>query len=527
MHVANGPASRNPRIEASYTANGVRLKRSETALLPALALKGTVSMVDRQATFDAGISAGSGTRLDAKGKAAIPYGKAPLVATLSLSGSITWLLAPFSPALGTGVRNIEGTLRPNLTLALDGNKITGTGTILLDGASIYLPASGMRLTGGQAALSVQGDSLRLEKLSFQTARNGEVSASGAVLLDPAKGFPVDLAVVTRQALLANRPDILATVTSTIKVTGSTTDGFDVTGPVTVDRAEIGIGVSQAANYPTLPVREINGGNTPDPKAPKPPPVVAGKKPPKPPDTVRLALTVNAPQAVFVRGRGLDAEVGGHFTVKGNPEAPEVLGSLSLRRGTFDLAGHQLGFTRGNVSLADVNEIDPDLDFAATTTVDATTIEVDITGTSRSPKIALTSQPLLPQDEAMAMLLFGKPSAGLSPVEILSASQALAELTGGTPLGGGFFGHLRQSLGLDQLSVNSSSTTNANGTSSSPTAPPGGRYVAPGVYVGAQQGASDNSSRGVVEIEVFKHTKITGAIGADSNDKVGAKMDWDY
>jgi len=56
---------------------------------------------------------------------------------------------------------------------------------------------------------------------------------------------------------------------------------------------------------------------------------------------------------------------------------------------------------------------------------------------------------------------------------------------------------------------------------------GGRYVEPGVYVGAQQGASGDSSRGVVEIEVFKNTKITGAIGSDSNDKIGAKMEWDY
>ena len=129
---------------------------------------------------------------------------------------------------------------------------------------------------------------------------------------------------------------------------------------------------------------------------------------------------------------------------------------------------------------------------------------------------------------MAMLLFGKPASGLSPFELLSAAQALAELTGQAGGGGtGFMSRIRNVLGLDQLSVNSSSTTNANGSTSSKTSLQGGRYVAPGVYVGAQQGASTDSSRGVVEIEVFKHTKIEGAIGADSNDKIGAKMEWDY
>lgn len=517
----------NPKIDANYAADAVRIKRPEAALLPALALKGTATLANQQATFNSGLSAGSGTQLALKGTARLPQGNAPLVAAVTITGSTG--IAPFSPALGNSLRNIAGTLTPNLTVNINGEKITGSGTIALTGATVYLPASGLRLTGGAATLALQGDALQLQKLSFQTARNGVVSATGTIRLDPARGFPVDLTVTTQKALLANRPDLIATVSSNLKVTGSAADGFDVTGPVTVDRAEIGIGVSQAANYPTLKVREINGGNAPDPTAPKPPPpgAATGKKPPKAPDGVRLALTISAPQAVFVRGRGLDAEVGGQFTVNGNPEAPQVLGNFTLRRGTFDLLGHKLDFTRGNVSLANVNEIDPELDFAATTTVQSTTIEVDITGSSRAPKIALTSSPMLPQDEAMAILLFGKPSSSLSPVELLSAAQALAELTGGTPPGGGFFGRLRSGLGLDQLSVNSGSTTNSDGSTSSKTSLQGGRYVAPGVYVGAQQGASADSSRGVVEIEVFKHIKIEGAIGADSNDKIGAKMEWDY
>ena len=276
----------NPKVEASYAASGLKIKRPETALLPALELKGTVAMANRQAAFQSNLSAGGGTQLSLKGNAAIPQGNAPLTASVTIGGSTG--IAPFSPAFGTGVRNIAGTLQPNLSLTINGEKITGSGTIVLSGASVYLPASGMRLTGGQATMALQGDTVQLQQLSFQTARNGEVSASGTARLDPPRGFPVDLAVLTKGALLANRPDILATVSSNIKVTGSLTDGFDVTGPVTIDRAEIGIGVSQAANYPTLQVHEINGGNTPDPKAPKPPPPAAGgKKPPKPPDGVRL------------------------------------------------------------------------------------------------------------------------------------------------------------------------------------------------------------------------------------------------
>lgn len=518
----------NPRIEASYSADGLHVKRPETALLPAFALRGTASVVDRQATFDAAVTAGSGTRLGIKGKASIPQGTAPLAATVSLNGNID--IAPFSPALGDSIRNVAGTLSPNLTLTLEGDAISGAGTVALNNAALSLPATGLRMTGGQANIVLQGETLNLQSLTFRTARNGAISGNGTVQLDPAQGFPVDLHIGARNALVANRPDMIAAVSSDIKVAGSTLAGFDVTGTVTVDRADINIGGTQVANYPTIAVTEINGNNgaTAAPAKPNPPP--PGKVAPKPPEAggVRLALDINAPQAVFVRGRGLDAEVGGKLTVTGNPSAPAVLGNLTLRRGTFNLVGHQLNFTRGNVSLMNANAIDPDLDFAATTVVNSTTIEVDITGTARAPKISLTSSPSLPQDEAMAMLLFGKPSSGLSPFEILSAAQALAELTGQASGGGtGFLSKLRKGLGLDQLSINSSSSNAANASSGSTTSIQGGRYVAPGVYVGAEQGASGNSSRGIVEIEVLPHTKIQGSFGTDSNDKIGAKMEWDY
>jgi translocation and assembly module TamB len=123
---------------------------------------------------------------------------------------------------------------------------------------------------------------------------------------------------------------------------------------------------------------------------------------------------------------------------------------------------------------------------------------------------------------MAMLLFGKPASGLSAFELIQAAQALAELTGRDP-GGNALGRLRQGLGLDQLRLGSSDSR----SSSSPVSIEAGRYVAPGVYVGAKQGAAGNSSRGVVEIQVLENTKIEGDIGADSRGRVGVKMEWDY
>ena len=320
----------------------------------------------------------------------------------------------------------------------------------------------------------------------------------------------DLTVTSRNALVVSRPDLTASVSSDVKVTGSTVGGIGVAGPITIDRAEIAVGAEQSTSYPTLEVREINKPAASRrrrlSRSPRRP---SRRRAPRRlrATPMRLALSIRAPQAVFVRGRGLDAEMSGQLEVGGTPAAPTVTGGLTLRRGDFSLLGRRLAFSRGVVTLDNVDSIDPRLDFVASTTVQSTTINVAIGGTSRAPVIGVTSMPTLPPDEAMALLLFGKPASGLSAFELAQAAQGLAELTGHAS-GSGMLSRLRTGLGLDRLSVDSGSGP------TSPVSLEAGRYVAPGVYVGARQGATGNSSRGVVQVEVLENVKIEGDVGAD-------------
>jgi translocation and assembly module TamB len=110
---------------------------------------------------------------------------------------------------------------------------------------------------------------------------------------------------------------------------------------------------------------------------------------------------------------------------------------------------------------------------------------------------------------------------------LQVAQTLAELAGQSP-GEGVLGRLRKGLGLDQLSIGSSSATGEpTGAGANGVSLEAGRYVAPGVYVGARQGAAGNSSRGVVQLDVFDNIKVEGDIGANSTGRVGVKAEWDY
>lgn len=515
-----------PRVEASYTATGVRVRRPDTALIPSLSLQGTGSLIGQQASLDARLTAGGNTNLSIKGTATLPRGAGPVAAKITLGGSID--IAPFAPLLGNDIRNVAGRLRPDLSITVNGTQISGTGAVDFEGGAVAMPDAGLKLGNGQGRLVLQGDTLQVQRLTFQ-AGAGTLTGSGSMRFDAERGLVLDIGLAAQRALLVSRPDMVATISSTLKITGATSSGIEISGPVTIDRAEISVGGGETASFPTIEVREINKPGAAVASTQPTPARRPAKKQPAPNATpIKLALDVRAPQAIFVRGRGLDAEMSGQLTVGGSPSAPAVIGGFTMRRGTFSLGSRRLTFTKGVVTLDNLDSIDPRLDFLASTTAQSATVGVAITGTAREPKIEITSTPSMPPDEAMALLIFGKPASQLGASELLQVAQTMAELAGQSP-GEGVLGRLRKGLGLDQLSVGSSSSSRGEptGTAASGVSLEAGRYVAPGVYVGARQGAAGNSSRGVVQLDVFDNIKVEGDIGANSNGRVGVKAEWDY
>jgi len=224
-----------------------------------------------------------------------------------------------------------------------------------------------------------------------------------------------------------------------------------------------------------------------------------------------------------------ANLGGRLHLGGTASAPVPTGGLDLIRGHFNLGGKSLQFTKGNIAF-DGSGLMPVIDLEAThTSADGTSSTLAVTGTATAPQIKLSSSPYLPSDEVLAHLLYGTGTQNLSPMQAASLATSLAQLAG---VGGGGFGPLggiRSALGLDELSVGGGS-----GTSSAPTIN-AGRYLAPGVYVGAEQSAGGQGSKVKVEINLFKglkaNTTISNGAGAASGtsngESVGLSYQFDY
>jgi translocation and assembly module TamB len=164
---------------------------------------------------------------------------------------------------------------------------------------------------------------------------------------------------------------------------------------------------------------------------------------------RIALDVSlvAPKAVFVRGRGVNAELGGRIVIGGTTTSVVPSGQIDLIRGTFDILGRRLQLTKGIVSLQ--GDLKPYIEFESSASTSDGTATIEIAGPLDSPEVDVFSDPERPAEEALAMLLFGNRFSEISPFLIAQMAASLAQLSGA---GGDATKGLRESTGLDTVDI---------------------------------------------------------------------------
>ena len=230
--------------------------------------------------------------------------------------------------------------------------------------------------------------------------------------------------------------------------------------------------------------------------------------------MQLDVNVSAPNQIFVRGRGLDAEVGGSVRLTGSVNDIRPVGGFELTRGRLAILGQRVTFEDGLVTL--VGDLDPYLDFTARTDGDGITVFVNVTGRVSDLDISFSSNPALPEDEVLSRLLFNRSMGELTPLQLGRLAGAAAELAGGG--GSSLSESLRARAGLDDLDI----VTGEDGN----LAVQAGAYVQDNIYLGVQAGA-DGSSRVTVNLDVTDDLKARVSTGTDGDSSIGIFYETDY
>lgn len=400
-------------------------------------------------------------------------------------------------------------LRLNGPLALS----SLSGQITLDNGRLSDPSLAFAFDGISARANLAGGQAKIDA-TLPLTTSGRVAVSGAIgLTEP---FSTALRIGLQDVTLRD-PDLFETrLRGELKLSGPLLRRPQLAGQITLLETELRIpstGFGGAAGLPDL--RHLN-----EPAAVRATRARAGllveaagtNRAGK--SDMALNVTISAPNRVFVRGRGLDAELGGEVRLLGTLSALVPTGAFNLIRGRLDLLGKRFDLQEALLQLE--GDLIPFLRVVASTENDGITANVVIEGRANDPRVSFTSMPEMPEEEVLAQLLFGQDLQNLSPLQALQLANAIATLAGSGNLG--VMGKLRQGIGVDNLDVK---TTAEGGTEVT-----AGKYISKNAYTEVTVG-QDGKSKINLNLDLTDNITLRGSAGTDGQTGVGVFLEKDY
>ena len=427
-----------------------------------------------------------------------------------------WRLGPYSEYDIRGLGQID----VSATGTWSDPQISGTASLREGYFESF--GDGIFLRDLEVDLSAENSERATMTLVATDGKKGRINGRGEIRFAAEENVPLTITADFDKAEILRSETLDAQISGQATLAGNTED-LTLTGNIIVNRMDIRIPNELPPSVVDLPVELVN----------VPPALqnVIENGPEQAENPIALDLGVRAQNRVFVDGRGLSSEWKAYVNVSGDTNVPRVEGKAEIIKGTFQFAGRPFNLEKGEITFDGGKEIDPRLDVLASREDDDITVGVRVRGLASDPQISLQSSPSLPQEDVLARILFGKPVADLTYVELAQLGESIASLSGKGFGGGGrgLFGSVRQSLGVDVLSVDTGSIA-GTATDDEEAAGPSltvGKYVTNRVYVGVTQGTDEDSTAVEVEVDITRRLSLSTEVGQRANSNIGLNWSWDY
>lgn len=409
-----------------------------------------------------------------------------------LSGQVQARVSDLSPLelLVRGLSEVQGGLSAQLTIGGDTARPALQGEAKVTEGGAKIPELGVALTDIQA--SVEGrDGEPLAIRASAHSGKGSLEAEGKLALEPEQGWPLDLHIGGERFEVARLPEAELYVTPDLSL--AVKDGLiTVDGTVTVPEARIEIRTPPASAV-SLSSDEVIVGQE------APPPAAAGG--PK----VRANIQVRMGDKVQLSGQGLDARLVGALRVTSNEKRTLAQGSIEVKDGHYKAYGQDLAIERGRLIFAGPIT-SPSLDVRATrkSPDKSVTAILDISGSLSEPLARISSEPVLPQEEALSYLITGR---GLSSGEDTSKAALLRQalLQGGLKRSQGVLDKLASGIGVDELRVQEGSTLKDSSLLL-------GKYLSPDLYVSYAVGLLNPQGAVVLRYQLSERLRLEAQSG---------------
>ena len=445
-------------------------------------------------------------RATVDGRVANGFGSADLAIRGSGAAGLANLF--IAPRSASGDIGYDLRLQGPLTLA------SLSGRVTLSNGRIADPGLGLSLQGVEAIGTLQNGSLQLQATSALSS-GGRLRVDGPIQLTGSRNADLTL---TLEALRLYDPELFDTrVSGNLSLRGPINGGALLSGALQLSQTEVRVPSSGFSSAAAL----LDIGHVREPGAVRDTRRKAGllgdgsgngnRSQVRP---VALDITISAPAQVFVRGRGIDAELGGELRLLGTTADVRPSGAFRLIRGRLDILGRRLVLSRADLTLE--GSLVPQISVSASTESDGILSMVTVEGPADNPVVTFTSSPDLPQEEVLAQLLFGRGLDKISPLQAAQLANAVAVLAGRS--GEGLVGNLRRNFGLDDLDL----TTSEDGSA----ALKAGKYISENIYTEVEID-QDGKSQINLNLDLREGVTVKGRVGADGDTGIGVYLERDY
>lgn len=507
VKVTGAPA--NPAVAFNIDAAGVQTSQTRGAGVGAVSVSSSGTFAGNKLAFNANISDGAGLGL--KGGGTVTTSGTPAL-SLDFNGAVPFGL--LSEKLAAQGLSLSGNANVNVQVRGPAKSPVIGGTVRASGARLVDANSGLAVNDIALDVSIGNGVARINRLTGTLSTRGSLSASGTVGINPAQGFPADLSIKLADGRYTDGRVVTANLGGDLTIKGPLTSAPVIAGTVNLAKTVITVPDKLPGSLSALDVKHKNA----------PGPVRAQDKALRPATTsgksggsgLALDVTVNAPNQIFIQGRGVDAELGGSLKLTGPASSPQAVGTFTLQRGRLSILGKRLTFTEGTVGFS--GSLVPYLNLTATTTTTGATVTIVVSGEATNPKFNFSSVPALPEDEVLAQLIFGRSMSNLSPLQIAQLAEAAGQLAG---VGGStsLLENLRSAIGVDDLDV----TTDDKGG----TAVSAGKYLNDRTYVTIQKADKPGSGKATIDLNVGRGVKLRGEATDAGEAKGGIFYEKEY
>jgi translocation and assembly module TamB len=411
-------------------------------------------------------------------------------------------------------RSLAGALAYDLRLKGPVGLASLTGTVTLSGGRMADPGQSFGLQDMAAQFVLSGG--RIEGSgTTRVSSGGVVSARGTIGL--AAPYAANLALSVTGVTLRD-PDLYSTrLDGALTLTGPVLGGALLAGTLDLGRTEIRVPSSSLVADGGLPGLQHRGepGDSRETRAHAGQgqegagfAASSGKR------GYALDLRINAPAQVFVRGRGLDAELGGRLRLRGRTDAISPEGALGLVRGRLDILGKRLTLSEAQLQMQ--GRLVPYLRIVADVVSGDILATVEIEGPVDDPEVRFSSSPDLPQEEVVARLLFDRGLENLTAFQALKLASAVASLAGKG--GEGLVGNVRRRAGVDNLDIQAGQDGATEVTV--------GKYLSEKAYTEVTVGDAGTSSISI-NLDLAPHITLKGRMDSTGESGVGVFLQRDY